>query len=225
MKLFPSHDLGGSQGSKLFAFTGRTSGGAAGTTADNYANNNDPARFGTGILRQTGAATASSVSGIITVNQTDSNAEDYVGNSTHVYYGFANELTSYRNTIYAQSHNFIDGNTAVITVNSYSATNRFEFVDSSGTNVPITSSQFNATITVISADYFRLQISQAPNTDDISAFPEQFTVATATPNATYNSVYISNHKLTGGNLSTYSTTGTVIGGLTGGANYTLQYLF
>mgnify|MGYP006231164411 FL=1 len=57
--------LGGSQGSKLFAFTGRTSGGAAGTTADNYANNNDPARFGTGILRQTGAATASSVSGII----------------------------------------------------------------------------------------------------------------------------------------------------------------
>ena len=216
--------LGGSQGSKLFAFTGRSSGASGGTTADNYANNNNPARFGTGILRQTGAATASSVSGIITVNQTDSNAEDYIGNSTHVYYGFANELTSYRNTIYAQSHNFIDGNSAVITVNSYSSTNRFEFVDSSGSNVPITSSQFNAVITVISADYFRLQISQSPNTDDISAFPETFTVATATPNATYNSVYISNHKLTGGNLSTYSTTGTVIGGLTGGANYTLQYL-
>ena len=134
--------LGGSQGSKLFAFTGRSSGASGGTTADNYANNNNPARFGTGILRQTGLATASAVSGILTVNQTDSNAEDYVGNSTHVYYGFANELTSYRNTIYAQSHNFIDGNSAVITVNSYSSTNRFEFVDSSGSNVPITSSQF-----------------------------------------------------------------------------------
>ena len=216
--------LGGSQGSKLFAFTGRTSGGSAGTTADNYANSNDPARFGTGILRQTGAATASAVSGILTVNQNDSNAENYSSNSTHVYYGFANELTSYRNTIYAQSHNFIDGNSAVITVNSYSSTNRFEFVDSSGNNVPITSSQFNANITVISADYFRLQISQSPNTDDISAFPETFTVATATPNTTYNSIYISNHKLTGGNLSTYSTSGTVIGGLTGGSNYTLQYL-
>ncbi len=216
--------LGGSQGSKLFAFTGRTPGGSAGTSADNYANNNDPARYGTGILRQTGGATASSVSGIITVNQTDSNAEDYVGNSTHVYYGFANELTSYRNTIYAQSHNFIDGNSAVINVNSYSTTNRFEFVDSSGNNVPITDSQFNAVITVISADYFRLQISQSPNTDDLSAFPETFTVATATPNTTYNSIYVSNHKLTGGNLSTYSTTGTVIGGLTGGSNYTLQYL-
>ena len=216
--------LGGSQGSKLFAFTGRTSGGSSGTSADNYANSNDPARFGTGILRQTGAATASAVSGILTVNQNDSNAENYSSNSTHVYYGFANELTSYRNTIYAQSHNFIDGNSAVITVNSYSSTNRFEFVDSSGNNVPITSSQFNANITVISADYFRLQISQSPNTDDISAFPETFTVATATPNTTYNSIYISNHKLTGGNLSTYSTSGTVIGGLTGGSNYTLQYL-
>ncbi len=216
--------LGGSQGSKLFAFTGRSSGGSSGTSADNYANSNDPARFGTGILRQTGAATASSVSGIITVNQSDANAEDYSSNSTHVYYGFANELTSYRNTIYAQAHNFIDGNSAVINVNSYSTTNRFEFVDSSGNNVPIAQAQFNATITVISADYFRLQIAQSPNTDDISAFPESFTVATATPNTTYNSIYISNHKLTGGNLSSYSTTGTVIGGLTGGANYTLQYL-
>ena len=216
--------LGGSQGSKLFAFTGRSSGASGGTTADNYANNNDQARFGTGILRQTGAATGSAVSGILTVNSSDSNNEVYSSNSTHVYYGFANELTSYRNTIYAPAHNFIDGNSAVINVTSYSTTNRFEFADSSGNNVPIANSQFNAVITVISADYFRLQVSESPNTDDITAFPESFVVATATPNTTYNSIYISNHKLTGGNLATYSTAGTQIGGLTGGANYTLQYL-
>ena len=216
----------GGLGSRTYAFQGRTLGGYT-NTAEGYstlANQKDNARYGTGILRQNYNATETSALGFFSLNYADANREEFIGNTTHIYYGFANELTSFRNTLYIQNHGFDDGQTALINVDAYSSTNRFAFVDSNGNSVPIATNVFNAVISVISDNYIRLSVAQSPNTDDISEFPESFTIESEKANELYNTIFVSNHKIVGSVVAEYTTTGTVIGGLTSGTSYALSYV-
>ena len=219
--------LGRNSGSRVFAFQSRTPGTAYQNSADNYSylvNQRNNGRYGTGILRYNYQVTNTNALGIITTNYNDSNREEYSSNTTHVYYGMATDLSSFRNLIYSQGHGLEDGDTALVTVSNYSTSNRFAFVDGNGNSVGINQATFNATVSVVSDNYFRLQINQSPNTDDISEFPEEFTLESQKVNPLYNTIYIQNHKIVGNAIATYSTAGTVIGGLTNNTLYSLQYI-
>lgn len=219
--------LGRDPGARVFAFQSRTPGTAYQNAADNYSylvNQRDNGRYGTGIIRYNYQVTTTNGLGVITTNYNDPNREEYSSNSTHIYYGMAKDLSSFRNLIYSQAHGLEDGDTALVTVTNYSTTNRFAFVDGNGNSVPIAQTTFNATVSVVSDNYFRLQIQQSPNTDDISEFPEEFSIETQKVNPLYNSIYIQNHKIVGTATARYTTTGTVIGGLTNNTVYSLQYL-
>ena len=216
----------GGLGSRVYAFQGRTPSSTYSNTADAYSNlasQKRNGRYGTGILRQNYQASSTSNLGYFTMNYADSGREEF-GNASEIFYGFADDLTSFRNTIYIPDHGFEDGQAATITVSNYSTSNRFEFVDSNGNSIAIAADSFAATISVVSDNYIRLSVNQNPNTDDISSFPEEFTIAAERENELYNSIYVSNHKIVGSVIARYSTTGTVIGGLTNGTNYALSYV-
>ena len=219
--------LGRNAGSRVIAFQSRTPGTAYQNSADNYSylvNQRNNGRYGTGIARYNYQVSTTNPLGIITTNYNDTNREEFSSNSTHIYYSMATDLSSFRNLIYAQAHGLEDGDTALVTVSNYSTSNRFAFVDGNGNSVGINQATFNATVSVVSDNYFRLQINQSPNTDDISEFPEEFTLETQKVNPLYNTIYIQNHKIVGNAIATYNTAGGVIGGLTNNTLYSLQYV-
>ena len=219
--------LGRNPGSRVIAWQSRTPGTAYQNAADNYSylvNQRNNGRYGTGIARYNYQVTTTNTLGILTTNYNDSNREEYATNSTHIYYSMATDLSSFRNLIYSQAHGLEDGDTALVTVSNYSTSNRFAFVDGNGNSIGINQSTFNATVSVVSDNYFRLQITQSPNTDDISEFPEEFTIETQKVNPLYNTIYIQNHKIVGNAIATYTTAGGVIGGLANSTLYSLQYV-
>ena len=219
--------LGRTAGTRMFAFQSRTPGTSYANSGEEFSylvNQRNNGRYGTGILRYNSLVTTTQALGILTTNYNDANREEFSSNSTHVYYGMATDISSFRNLIYSQAHGLEDGDAALITVSNYSTSNRFAFVDGNGNSIGINQSTFNATVSVVSDNYFRLQITQSPNTDDISEFPEEFTIETQKPNALYNSIFIQNHKIVGNATARYLTSGTVIGGLTNDTLYSLQYL-
>jgi len=216
----------GGLGARVYAFQGVDASSSYSNSNDAYSNlasQRENGRYATGILRQNYNASTTSNLGAFTINYNDSGREEF-GTGSEIFYGFANDLTSFRNTIYIPDHGFEDGQAGTVTVSNYSTTNRFEFVDSNANSVAIVDSVFPVTISKVSDNYIRLSINQSPNTDDISSFPEEFTIEAEKNNELYNTIYVSNHKIVGSVIARYSTSGTVIGGLTSGTDYSLAYV-
>lgn len=208
----------GGNGSRLVAFQSRTPDSAYTNSADTYSflpNQRLNGRFGTGGHKYGNAASATSTLGIITTNYNDAGLNVFSGNSTHIYYMFANDIAAnFRNSIFKVAHGYANNDACEVTVTNYTTSNRFEYVDSTGTSIPIASATFTGRITVVTEDLFKIQITQAPNTDDISSYPAAFSVSVQKTNPTYNSIFVANHKITSTSDATFTTQGTAPSPLT-----------
>jgi hypothetical protein len=192
--------LGGSQSNAIVAFQSRTPDTAYTTNLDAYSalpNQRTNGRYGTGSFKYNNNVVSTDTFGSFNTNYTDAGVQTFIGDNTHVYYMFANNLpANFRNSVYYAAHGFTNNDLVEITVTNYTTSNRFEFVDTTGTSRPIAAENFQARITVITDDLFRIQPQVAPNTDDISNYPNQFVITVSKLNPLFNSVYIANHKIT-----------------------------
>lgn len=220
--------LAGTAGARLVAFQSRTPDSAYTTTLDTYSNLPNQrlnGRFGTGSLKYTNIVTSTNEFGFLNTNYGDAGTQVFSGNSTHVYYCMANDLpANFRNSIFKAAHGYANNDLAEVTVNSYSTSNRFSFVDNVGAPVPIASSTFTCRITVITPDLFRIQPTIAPNTDDMTDYPLNFTIAVQKINPTYNSIFIANHKITTTSEGIFTAQGTAPSPLVSGTTYRIARL-
>jgi hypothetical protein len=224
-----SFGRGGVSGNKLIAFQGRSNGASStngASDAYSYQSNTvNNGRYGTGNIPYVALSTSTNSYGAITVDYNDPGYVDFTS-SSNIFYGFANDLTAFKNLLYVPSHGLVNNEvvTLAVTGSGYSTTNRFGFVDSSGAFVPITSASVQCDVNVISSNYIRLTSRIAPFTNDIASYPIEFTISSEKTNPLYNTIYIRNHKIQGSALATYTTAGTVIGGLTSGTVYALSFV-
>ena len=220
--------LGGRAPQRLIAFQSRTPDSAYTTGSDGYSNLPNQrlnGRYGTGSHKYTNTVTGTNGFGIINTNYTDAGLATFSGNSTHVYYLMADDIpANFRNSIFKAAHGYANNDLAEVTVNSYSTTNRFSFVDNTGAAVPIASATFTCRITVITEDLFRIQPTVAPNTDDMTDYPLNFTIVVQKINPTYNSVYIANHKITTTTEGLFTTSGTAPTPLVNNTTYRIARL-
>lgn len=215
------YGLGNTQPQAVVAFQGRTSGSYSNTNdAFSYlANQRNNGRYGTLSVKYSqvvSVTSGQSGSGAFTIDYNDSNTS--YGTGSENFYVFATPLTSDRNTLYLPNHGILGNQTATITVDStdYSNGQRFSYADSSG-SVTNMQQSFNVTASVVNQDVLRLQTDVSPTTDDIARIPEAFTFAYSRPNENFNTLYFSNHKITGEVEAVYNnTSGTAIPPLTNG---------
>ena len=215
--------LGGVTPQRIIAFQGRTAGSYT-NSADAFSyltNQRTNGRYTSINPTYNYSPTSASANGYFVLNYNDSGTTAY-GDASEIFYAFANVNTAFRNTVYSANHGFEDGITVTVTTNNYNTTTeRFKFASGTGAVTSI-GNAFDATLSKVSEDMFRLQIQNTPNSDDIVQFPSNFTVAFNEPNPTYNTIYIPNHKIVTSVQADYSSTsGTVIGGLTNSATYLL----
>jgi hypothetical protein len=223
-----SYGLSGRAPQRLIAFQSRTPDSAYTTTLDAYSNLPNQrlnGRFGTGSHKYTNNATGTNAFGALITNYVDAGTQVFSGNNTHVYYLMADDIpANFRNSIFKAAHGYATNDLAEVTVNSYSTSNRFSFVDNTGAAVPIASSTFTCRITVITEDLFRIQPTVAPNTDDMTDYPTNFTILVQKINPTYNSMYIANHKITTTTDGTFTTAGTAPAPLVNNTTYRVARL-
>ena len=221
------YGLGNTQPQAVVAFQGRTSGSYSNTNdAFSYlANQRNNGRYGTLSVKYSqvvSVTSGQSGSGAFTIDYNDSNTT--YGTGSENFYVFATPLTSDRNTLYLPNHGIVGNQTATITVDStdYSSGQRFSYADSSGTVTNMQQS-FNVTASVVNQDVLRLQTDVSPTTDDIARIPEAFTFSYSRPNENFNTLYFSNHKITGEVAAVYNnTSGTAIPPLTNGQTIFLE---
>lgn len=221
------YGLGNTQPQAVVAFQGRTSGSYSNTNdAFSYlANQRNNGRYGTLSVKYSqvvSVTSGQSGSGAFTIDYNDSNTS--YGTGSENFYVFATPLTSDRNTLYLPNHGIVGNQTATITVDStdYSSGQRFSYADSSG-SVTNMQQSFNVTASVVNQDVLRLQTDVSPTTDDIARIPESFTFAYSRPNENFNTLYFSNHKITGEVAAVYNnTSGTAIPPLTNGQSLFLE---
>ena len=209
--------LGGSAGNNIVAFQGNENGGYT-NTADAFSSlqrQKDNGRFGTTRVLYSNIITSGSVGnspdgtqGYFQVDYNDSNLAEF-GRASEIFYMPVATLPSDANTFYKVDHGLDEGDELqlVINQNDYDAGQRFAFTDSNGDNVVIPDRQFAATASVINDDVFRVRVTQAPSTDDITSFPDEFTIELRKENALYNTVFINNHKIIGTTNATYDAPG------------------
>ena len=226
------YGLGGSQPSSVVGFQRRVPGSGSYTSQESFsyqANQRDTGRYATYGVRNTNTVTLSSSNpnsnsgGSFTINDSSSS---WSNTGSEVYYAFCDKLTSDRNTIYKANHGVTSNQTVTVTVDgtNYSAGQRFAYVGSTGTSTDM-GSTFQATLSAVNSNVLRLQTDASPNTDDITKIPENFTITYSTPNPTYNSLYIPNHKVLANATATYNnTSGTAIPPLTDGQSIVLSRL-
>ena len=221
------YGLGNTQPQAVVAFQGRTSG--------SYSNSNDAfsylvnqrnnGRYGTLSVKYSQVVTVESNqsgSGAFTIDYNDSNT--VYGTGSENFYIFTTPLTSDRNTLYIPNHGITGNQTSTITVNStdYSNGQRFAYANSSG-SVTNMSSSFNVTASAVNQDVIRLQTNVSPNTDDIAKIPEEFVFSYSRANENFNTLFFSNHKITGEVEATYNNvSGTAIPPLTNGQTFFLE---
>jgi hypothetical protein len=115
-------------------------------------------------------------------------------NNSQIFYVFARQLSSLRNTLYSATHGLEEGQLVTVTVDPtvYSAGERFAFNDITGPTT-INSATLDCTVSIVSPDVFRLTINNSPNTDDISTYPSKFSIEYERANETFNTLYLGNH--------------------------------
>jgi len=220
---------GARSGNRIIGFQGRVPNGSSTNGANDeftfQSNTKNNGRYGTSNPPFNYQVTSSTTLGSFTVNYPQSGSSAY-GTTSEIFYSFVDDLTALKNTFYIPNHGITNNETCTIAITGagYSTTNRFAFVNSSATVVPYTVSEFSVTANVVNANYLRFTSRTSPFTNDVASFPAAFSVSNNKVNALYNTVYIQNHKISGQTTATYSTPGTVIGGLTSGTNYSLQFV-
>jgi hypothetical protein len=223
------YGLGSSQPSNIIAFQGRTPGSSSTNgSLDSFSylsNQRDYGRYGTLAIRNPTINITSTgwnnTNGDGTFEINYSNNTSTFGTSSNIFYVFCNPLTTDRNTIYIPSHGITESTAVTVNVDStdYSNGQRFAFTNTSSGAIDQTQ-QFSGTATPVNIDVIRLQTSSSPNTDDIVRVPENFTLQYTSPNPTYNSIYVANHKVTGSVNGVYDLiSGTVISPLVDGDTY------
>lgn len=222
------YGLGGSNPSNIIAFQGRTF-NSYNNTFDGFSflsNQNDYGRYGTIAVRNPSYSltAAPSRNGNFSLNYSNSN-QNY-GTTSEIFYVFCNPISADRNTIYIQNHGITENTSVTVKVNStnYSAGQRFSFTNTTGGPFD-QSDQFTATASAVNDDVIRIQTTASPQTDDIVRVPENFTIEYGILNTKYNSIYVSNHKITGEVEATYTNvTGNAITPLVSGSTYNLNRL-
>jgi len=211
--------LGGSQPAAVVAFQGRTSGSYT-NSADAFSyltNQRNNGRYGTLSVKYNqviSVPTTLNGTGRFTIDYNDNNVN--YGTGSEIFYVFANPLTSDRNTLFLQDHGITSTQNVVINANTtnYNAGERFSFASSNGTVTNMTQ-QFTAVASIVNKDVLRLTTQSSPNTDDIAQVPQEFTMSYTKTNEKFNTVYISNHKITGDSNAVYTNvSGTAIPPLT-----------
>lgn len=217
--------LGQTQPTAAIAFQGRTPGSYTNFSEgfSSLVNQRVNGRYGTLGVKYGQQYTSTNTNGRFALNFFEGTNENY-GSGSEIFYVFATPLSSDRNTIYKESHGIDDGQTVTVNVDAtdYAGGDRFAFGNSGGTvtNMPQT---FQATVTVINDDLFRLQTNQSPNTDDIARIPDAFQIVFQKENETFNTIYINNHKITGSAESVYANvSGTTISPFTNGDTIVLS---
>ena len=144
---------------------------------------------------------------------------------SEVFYAFARVLSNDRNTLYLPNHGIEDSANVTLTVDNtdYTAGQRFKFSNSSGAVTTIDEQLIAGTANIVSADLIRVQLNQAPFTDDIIGYPDRFTVSYQRENQFYNSIFIQNHKISGTTEAVYDQVGAqAIGGIADNQTYLLS---
>jgi hypothetical protein len=195
-----TYGLGGSNPERVIGFQGRLPSYNSYTNNDqfsNLGNQRQRGRYGTITPQYSNTVTAGNGNGSFNIDYNNSGTNTVSGNQ--IFYVFANLLSIDKNTIYLADHGITDGQTGVInvTTSNYNAGERFAFSDNNGTTTTIDAQTAPVTFSVISADLFRVALDEAPGTDDIQRFPQNFEVTYRRINELYNTVYIANHKVTG----------------------------
>lgn len=215
--------LGTTQPTSVVGFQGRSTGSYTNSNDIFTANTNQQnnGRYGTLSVKYNNIitvpqwdTTALTGTGQFTIDQT--NANNDFGTSSEIFYIFATALVSDRNTVLLPSHGISGTQTVNVTVDStrYTAGDRFGFASSNGTT-SVMSQTFTATASVVNQDIIRLTTDVSPNTDDITRVPTIFTIAYTKANDNFNTIFVSNHKVTANSNATYTnTSGTAIPPLT-----------
>ena len=182
-------------------------------------------RYGTLSSKFNNSITGASSDGTFEIDFFEGSNEQY-GSSSEIFYVFARSLTSDRNTIFSSSHGIEDSQVVTITVDSTDFSNgeRFAFGDNQG-NVTDMPQTFQARVSTINNDLIRIQTQQNPRTDDVARMPDNFTVQYQVDNETFNTVFVSNHKITAQSEAVYENiSGNVIPPLTDGQTVFLDRL-
>jgi hypothetical protein len=220
---------GGRPGNRIIGFQGRVpNGSSTNGSSDGFtfqANTRNNGRYGTSNPPFNFQTTASDTLGGFVVNYPESGTVNY-GAGSEIYYGFADDLTALKNTFYIPNHGITNNETCTLAITGagFSTTNRFSFVNSSATIVPYNLASFQVTANVINSNYLRFTSRTSPFTNDIGSFPASFSVENNKTNILYNTIFIQNHKISGATTATYSTAGSVIGGLTNNTNFSLEFV-
>ena len=203
-----AYGLGVEAPSAVLAFQGRIPGSYSSSSEDYsfLANQRTNGRYNQLTIPYGGyTAGAGNLDGNFTINYNDSGLEDF-GNSSEIFYVYARDLSSDKNTLYLQNHGIANGTAANITINAtdYAAGQRFAFSDGSGAITQIADQVFPVTINVVSTDVIRIQVTNAPNTDNVVRFPRRFSIGYTIDNQLYNTIYVSNHKIIGSEEVVYT---------------------
>ena len=222
------YGLGITQPQAVVAFQGKTSGSYSNSNDEfsNLANQRNNGRYGTLSVKYSQVLTidaSQDKSGTFTINYNDSST--LYGTGSEIFYIFTTPLISDRNTLYLPNHGIIGNQTATITVDGLDYDmniQRFAYANGTGTVTDMQKS-FNVTASAVNQDVIRLQTNVSPNTDDIARIPQNFTFSYSRSNENFNTLFFSNHKITGEVAATYNNvSGTAIPPLTNGQTFFLE---
>ena len=223
--------LGGTAPTRLIAFQGVSSSSSYSFATDSFSygtasNGFDNQRYSTSKILNTNSATqADFLTGQFATDLSNANWADSTQNS-EIFYIFCNDLGFNKNLLYVPNHGVNQGtpSLATVTIDSarYAAGDRFGFANSTGFETTIAEQAFQVNLLYVSPSTLRMQIIDAPNTDDITKFASQFSMNYQYANLAYNTIYVENHKITASLAATYTSLGgTAIAPLVSGTDYRL----
>lgn len=214
------YGLGGSPGSYVIAFQGRTPGSSNQVATENFSyltNQRNNGRHSQGKVQYNNQITSGDTGnsnyntrGWFQINYNQSGLTT-AGRTTEIFYYPASVLDGDSNTFFIQNHNYTDGDEVILNVAQadYNAGQRFVFNDSTGNSVVLSNKEVRGELTVINDDVFKVSLIDAPTTDDIASYPNNFTIESRFENELYNTIYITNHKISGLTASTYEPQGSL----------------
>lgn len=220
--LTSDYGLGIDEPEAIYAFQGRKRASNRQRSQDTYSYASEiyrKGRFGVLQARNTESLVNVFNNGIFEVA---TNASSWDDQDAEVYYMFIKTIPTIRNTIFLQNHGIPNGQEVTVSISdavwnqlnppgfSNSQNNligqHFLFSDSSGNGV-FMPQEFQAQINVISDNIFKMEVLQAPFTDDLLEFPDDYSISYTKENELFNTIYIQDHKIVGVEEGTYTAEG------------------
>jgi len=195
-----TYGLGLENPTRIIAFQGLDPNNLLFTNNDVYSNlvnQRTNGRYGTIAPQYSNVVTSTDNTGFFDIDYNNNATNDLT--SDEVFYVFARLISIDRNTIFVTDHGIESGQAGTIKVTqaNFDALERFAFSDSNGATTVIEDQEFPVTFTAVSQDLLKVQLDIAPNSDDIQQFPQSFDLTYRRSNELFNTVFISNHKITG----------------------------